>query len=164
MALDVASRLLDSGGYDTLLIVSSDKASVGLDWEHDIETAGNFGDGAAAFILRRGATAEDGITILASRFETHSEGVAYCQIPGGGSRYHPARTLGDYVPYGFFQMQGKEVFRLTSRVMPPFVDAALQQAGVGRKEVRWAEALDWAWAPSWSRSEHDKGRGACGGT
>jgi 3-oxoacyl-[acyl-carrier-protein] synthase-3 len=69
-AFDVASNLLEA--YPTILIVTCDIASTGLDWS-DIRTAGIFGDGASAMIVQKSVKGG----IIVSNFETHSEGYAY---------------------------------------------------------------------------------------
>ncbi len=132
MALDVASRLLLSSDYQNIVIVSSDIASVGLNWDK-LESAAIFGDGAAAMIISRSNTGG----ILASRFETHSVGYDHCVIPGGGSRRHPSNTPGNYLPHAQFQMQGKEVYRLAAKILPKFVDQLLKSARLTMEDIDW---------------------------
>ena len=49
-ALEIAEMFLKTGKYKNILIVSSEIASIGINYSH-IESAGLFGDGAAAFII-----------------------------------------------------------------------------------------------------------------
>lgn len=51
-ALDIASYLIEGGRFKRALIVSSDIASAGLNWQ-DMETCTIFGDGAAACVLEK---------------------------------------------------------------------------------------------------------------
>lgn len=115
-ALRVAAGMLGSGGYRRIAVVASDLASRGLDWG-DPESALILGDGAAAVIVEAG---DDGCGIRAFRMETYPAGRAYCEIRGGGTERNP-RAGADPSDY-LFQMDGKAVFKLASRVMPDFLD------------------------------------------
>ena len=135
--LDVAASLIACGRYRNILLVSSEIASKGLNWRGDLETAGNFGDGAVALVLQPPAAGTGTVTLLAAAFETHHEGVGHCYIPGGGTRRHPAFIPGDYAALGYFHMSGREVFRLSSRVLPPFIDRLLASAGLRVADLDW---------------------------
>ena len=134
MAIDIAATMIHSQQYNTILIVSSDIASVGIDWQ-DQETRGLFGDGAAALIISRSTAPTQGLLI--SHFETHSEGLNYCQIKGGGSLHHPKNISGDYTEFGQFKMQGKAVFRLTASVIQPFIKKTLSQCDLSLDDINW---------------------------
>ncbi len=134
-AIDVANALILNNTYNNILIVSSEIASVGIDW-NDKETGGMFGDGAAAFVL--GQTNLTSKRLIASHFETHSEGYESCQILGGGSLNHPAKVESkDYTDYGMFKMNGKDAYRITAKVMPKFLKALLQKANISLSEIDW---------------------------
>ncbi|MCL1123436.1 3-oxoacyl-[acyl-carrier-protein] synthase III C-terminal domain-containing protein [Shewanella surugensis] len=133
-ALDIAHALLSTQRYKNILIVSSEIASVGLDWSVR-ETGGLFGDGAAALIVSH--STQNNTRILASHFETFSEGVEMCQIRGLGTLNHPANTQGDYRPYGLFEMQGKAVFRLTTQHIQNFVDNLLAKTSYTLQDMDW---------------------------
>lgn len=132
MALDTLSWALNGGQYRRILVVASDIASCGLDWQ-ELTTAAIFGDGAAAAVI----SSEGPSRILASAFQTFSEGAHFCEIPAGGSRFHPTRTELDFGPLAQFRMDGKGVFRLAAKHMPPFVEALLQKAGISAAEIDW---------------------------
>ncbi len=133
VALDTASCLIDAGRYRRILIVSSDIASCGLDWSK-LEASGIFGDGAAAAVVGP-SEAADASALLASSFATLSEGAHTCEIPGGGSRHHPGRIDGPYLPLTLFRMDGKAVFRLAAEHLPGFLDALLAAAGLSLAEI-----------------------------
>lgn len=138
MAIDVATSLISLGKYKNILIFSSDIASVGIDWS-EINTGGLFGDGAAAIILSCIESDESQTypTILATRFETHSEGVSYCQIKGGGSLYHPSKIDGDYKKYGKFEMKGKEIYKLTIKVIDAFIERIFSETNLTQNDINW---------------------------
>lgn len=134
-AVDFAGYMLQAGRYRNVMVVSTDLASVGLDW-NDLETCGMFGDGAAAALLTRaqsdmGTETDEGSAILAARFETLSDGVDFCKIPAGGSRYHPGKVEGrDFMELNLFKMRGKPLFRLMAAEIPAFIHKLLDNAGM----------------------------------
>lgn len=134
MAIDIASSMIDRGQYKKILIYSSEIASVGVQWDN-IQVGGLFGDGAAALILAKSACQRKGIR--ATSFETHSEGYDYCQIKGGGSLHHPSKITGDYAPYGLFEMKGKEIYKLTAKVMEPFINSLLNKSNLSLDDIDW---------------------------
>ena len=129
-AFDVASNLLDT--YPRILIVSCDIASTGLDWS-DIRTAGIFGDGAAAIVLEK--STKGGIVV--SNFETYSEGFEFCQIKGGGTKNPPSLYKGDYKEVGVFEMNGKKLFKLSSKILPNFIHNTLRTKGLTLDDIDW---------------------------
>ena len=132
VALDTIAYLVDAGRYQRVLIVSADIASCGLDWTR-VEASGIFGDGAAAVVL--GGAEETGSGVLASAFATFSEGAHYCEIKGGGSRYHPSRIATPFAPLTRFEMDGEAVFRLVGSRLRPFVTALMCASGIRLPDV-----------------------------
>ncbi|KQQ55585.1 3-oxoacyl-ACP synthase [Pseudomonas sp. Leaf127] len=132
-ALDTLSWPLVAGRYRRVLLVCSDIASCGLDWQQ-VPVSGIFGDGAAAVVL---GVSEGGAKIIASNLQTFSEGAHLCQIPAGGSRFHPQRIDIPFEPLTRFSMQGKGVFRLASRHLPTLTNDLLDQAGLTQDQIDW---------------------------
>lgn len=128
-ALDLVATLVDAGRYERVLVVSSDLASVGLDFS-DLGASGIFGDGAAAAVL--GPAGGSGSAVLAAGFETYSSGAHACEIKGGGSRWAPDRVAGegDYADWCRFRMDGGAALRLAVRHLPPLVERLTAAAGV----------------------------------
>lgn len=126
-ALHVAASLLKTGAHRRIAIVSCDFASRGLDWSHP-EASWIFGDGAAALIVD--AQGEGGIEAYVQT--TYPKGFDHCQIIGGGSRAasRPATAKDD-----LFQMDGKAVFKLASKVLPGVVEDVLEKAGVDYSQI-----------------------------
>lgn len=130
-ALELVSYAIAAGRYETVLLVSADISSFTTDYQN-LKENGIFGDGAAAVVLRKSA-AGDGSRILASRSITLPEGVDFCRIRSGGSRYH--RRGGNEHAEAFFEMQGRALFALVGRALPSFVSELLEEAGVRREEL-----------------------------
>lgn len=131
-ALDLVAGQIALGRYRRVLIVAADVASCGLDWSR-LEASGIFGDGAGAAVL--GPAGDTGSALLASAFETISEGAHLCEIRAGGSRYHPGRVEEPFLPLAHFRMDGKAVFRLAGERMPAFLDRLLAAAGLRLSEI-----------------------------
>lgn len=130
-ALDLISCAVCVGRYRCALIVSADVASFCTDFRN-LRENGIFGDGAAAVVLTA-TPLDEGSGILAARSLTFPEGVDYCRIRSGGSRYH--RRGDDRHAQALFEMQGKPLFALALRTLPDFVEALLREAGVARAEL-----------------------------
>lgn len=130
-ALQVAAGLLATGSYRRIAVVASDLASRGVDWS-DAESSLIFGDGAAAVIVEAGDTGQG---IVGYRMETYPAGRAHCEIRGGGTERNP-RAGSDPADY-LFRMEGKAVFKLASKVMPPFLDKLMAtcDGGLGAVDV-----------------------------
>jgi len=132
-ALDVAASLLLTGRFRRMLIISSEVASLGLNWA-DPEASLIFGDGAAAAVVGCPGAAETS-RVVAARMETHSVGAHLTEIRGGGSALPAAcytvERAGDFL----FSMDGKAVFRFASRHLLPFVDRLLAEARLDLRDL-----------------------------
>ncbi|MBA4537979.1 beta-ketoacyl-ACP synthase III [Bacillus aquiflavi] len=117
---DLASYLIDSGRYKTILIVSSEISSIGLNWKQK-ESAVLFGDGAAAVVVQK-PRKEESSHILTARMETYSVGASHSEIPGGGTKIHPREHAHLSEEHFLFQMNGQAIFRLSSRLLPAFME------------------------------------------
>ena len=71
--------------------------------------------------------------ILAAQSVTLPEGVEFCRIRSGGSRFH--RRGQPEHSEALFEMRGKPLFALVARELPGFVEALLQEGAVTRDEL-----------------------------
>jgi len=114
-ALDTMSYLIEAGRYQTVLIVSSDVASVGLN-ENQKESYTLFSDGASAFVITASEDSDQGI--IGSIIRTYSEGAHATEIRGGGTlktaiKYRP-EDKADYT----FDMKGKPILSMCAKKLP----------------------------------------------
>lgn len=130
-ALDVSSALIEVGRFRRVMIVSSDVSAFTTD-RSDLKVGGLFGDGAAACLITA-AESGDSSAVLATESITLSDGVDYCRIPSGGSRFH-RRTPGSNSG-AFFEMTPKPLYALVAKEMPAFVNGLLEKAGVTMKDI-----------------------------
>lgn len=125
VALDIASFFISNHKYKNILLVTSDIASIGLNW-NDPETCTIFGDGAAAVVI---STNNNNSTILSSRLETYSDGHTFCQIRGGGTALHPRIANTDnYTSHMLFEMDGKSLIRFVSSKIQQITQKVLADA------------------------------------
>lgn len=134
VGLDTISYLIEAGRYNNVVIVSSDIATVALDWATPGESA-IFGDGAAAVVVRKSVPDEHSL-ILSSQIETYANGANDCHIKAGGSRYHPRRAAVDFAPLTFFHMDGPRLFRTVSKELPRVVSQLLDAAALTLEEIQ----------------------------
>ncbi len=128
VGLDTLSHLVAAGRYQRVVLVASEIASVGLNWQ-DAESCSLFGDGAAAVVIGRSRENETS-RIITARLETFTQGAHSAEIRGGGTRRHPRQyaetTHADFL----FRMDGRGVFKIASEILPGFVERLFAQAGL----------------------------------
>lgn len=131
--LEVASNLIATGAYKTVLLISAEKPSVALNYDEP-ESSVLMGDGAAAVVLR--ASREDEPSdMFPAGFTTYSAGAEFARLQGGGSRFPPNQTHAT-PEVNLFHMEGPRIFRMTQKMSVPFVQNYLS-------EVSWsADSLD----------------------
>lgn len=127
--LDLLSHLVHSGAYKNVLLISSEIASIGINPNHK-ESYVLFGDAAAACIITHKPNTG---TIIASRMETYSEGARLTEIRGGGTNLHPNhhQVKDDYL----FDMNGKEIFRLSSKHITGFIERLFMDTGLSLDDI-----------------------------
>ncbi|QZY54024.1 beta-ketoacyl-ACP synthase III [Crassaminicella profunda] len=129
-ALDTLSYLVEGGRYENVLIVSSEIASVGINWKDD-KSAALFGDGAAAVVLGKTPLQENS-KIIYSKMMTFSEGAHLSEIYGGGSKFPPnLHNLTEETKEQFlFSMDGVKIFKMARKIMPNFVNTIWKESGL----------------------------------
>ena len=131
-ALEFASAWLAARGAGRVLLVSSEIASQGVDWD-DPGAACLFGDGAAAFLLEHSPGAESGL--LASRFETFGEGAEHCEVRAGMQSQPPWTYTPERHKEFVFRMDGPAVHRLAAKRLPGLVERVLADAGLSPRDL-----------------------------
>lgn len=131
---DLISYAIQQARYKNVLLVSSEIASVGLDWK-DKESCTLFGDGAAAVILRKSGDDENSKLVHAN-MQTFSEGAHLTEIVGGGTRYHPRYHMEDDGKPHLFSMDGRRVYKLSIKILPSFVHNLLTSANLSLDDIK----------------------------
>lgn len=130
--LSVAKAYVESGLYQNVLVVASEKLSSVVDYE-DRGTCILFGDGAAACIV-----SNQGKGLRIRDIVLGSDG---CQgeilmMPGGGSRNPASKETVDAKMH-YIKMEGKDVFKHAVRRMETSSKECIEKAGLQESDISW---------------------------
>ncbi len=129
-ALSTGSQFIAAGTYRTVLVIGAETFSRILDWQ-DRSTCVLFGDGAGAVVLR--ATDEPG-GLLSFVLGSDGSGACHLYVPAGGSRLPASHATVDERKH-YVKMNGREVFRFATSVVPDSVLQAIERAGLTTDDV-----------------------------
>jgi 3-oxoacyl-[acyl-carrier-protein] synthase-3 len=122
--LSVAGDVIRSGGAEHILVIGSETLSRITDWT-DRNTCVLFGDGAGAVVL---SACDEECGVLASVLGSDGSGGELLIVPAGGSRCPTTQETvrnGDH----FIKMNGREVFRFATTIVPKATEAVVKKAG-----------------------------------
>ena len=133
-ALHTASSLIQSKSYMRILIISSDRGTVGRNFEEP-ESASLLGDGAAA-VLVEPSVAEDRSEFLYHTMSTWPSGTELTEVRGGGTRKHP---LDPYTKRNdnLFSMDGPAVYKIARKEVYKMLLKTLKETGLKRESIDW---------------------------
>lgn len=136
VALDLATLQIAAGRVKHVLVVTSEIASRALPWSDAPETAGLFGDGAAAFVVSApGAQPGEGARFGGFHMETYAEGYEACTLAAGGTGIDFHRDPEAFARNAYFRMDGKALYRITAAALPGFLDRLLAKSGLRRDDI-----------------------------
>ncbi len=130
-ALDIARNFIESGNYNTVLVITSEVLSRFMDWS-DRTTCVLFGDGSASFVLRR--SQKPGI--LSSYLMGDGSLGELLKFPAGGTREPTSIFTLEEHKHGV-KMRGREVFRYAVNYMIEASLKALERANLTPEDVDW---------------------------
>ncbi|MBX9404022.1 ketoacyl-ACP synthase III [Lysobacter sp. BMK333-48F3] len=133
-AVEMAAERIHHGRIERALVVSSEIASVGLNFA-DAEVCTLFGDGAAAAVLER-APDDSPSRIHRVAWRTLGEGVELTTLRGGGS-WRPPLGASTRPEDAYFSMQGPAALRSGIRLVPHVMRALALEDRQARRELRW---------------------------
>ncbi len=135
--LSVAKGLVDSGQAKGVLLVTTDTYSKFIHPE-DRSNRAIFGDAAAVSLIS--AASSNGL--FKFLFGTDGDGYNHLIVRNGGGRFpfqqQPQEKIygsGNVYTDNNFYMNGPEVFRFTSRVIPPFIEEVLRENEVAKENI-----------------------------
>lgn len=123
-ALSLAADVIRAGNVQHVLVVGAETLSRVVDWT-DRNTCVLFGDGAGAVVVSASA---ERCGVLASVLGSDGSGAELLFVPGGGSRLptsHETIAGGSH----FVKMNGREVFRFATTIMPKATQQVLAKVG-----------------------------------
>lgn len=133
-ALESAARILSMDEHRCALVVSSEVASRALPWKADPATALLFGDGAGAVVLEPTPSNKKSV-LLATHMRCFPSAYSASQIGAGGTRFDYRAERDAFDGHTVFEMNGRELFRITAQHFSSFLDGLLSKAGWTRECV-----------------------------
>jgi len=128
--LSVASQFVESGVYDHILVVGTEKLSFITNWS-DRTTCVLFGDGAGAAVL---GPCESDRGILGFELGAEGTGGDLLCVPSGGSLRpltHERLDAGEH----YLRMNGREVFKFAARALSDSPARVMARLGIAPSEV-----------------------------
>ena len=133
-ALDTASYFINNGKYKRILVVSSDIASVGIDYA-DPKSCILFGDGAGAVIVEK-ADKECPSKIFTYKFKTYGNGADHACIKGGGTSLYATNYNKENEKDFLFHMDGTKLYEIATRKMGQIFNETLSSVGLTLDDIR----------------------------
>ena len=133
-ALHTASSLIQSKSYKRILIISSDRGTVGRNFKEP-ESASLLGDGAAA-VLVEPSDIKDRSQLLYHTMNTWPSGTELTEVRGGGTRRHPldpSTSRND----NLFSMDGPAVYKIARKEVYRMLLKTLKETGLKRQSIDW---------------------------
>jgi 3-oxoacyl-[acyl-carrier-protein] synthase III len=128
--LAVGTQFVETGAYNTVLVVAAEALSRFLDWQ-DRSTCVLFGDGAGAVVLQ---PSDKPAGPLSSVLGSYGAGEDLIKLPAGGARFPASEaTLAEGKHY--IKMNGKETYRFAVRILGDSAIEALDKAGLAYKDI-----------------------------
>ncbi|MFC1478226.1 beta-ketoacyl-ACP synthase III [Candidatus Margulisiibacteriota bacterium] len=129
-ALTTANQYIKAGMYKNILVIGADTLSKFVNWE-DRNTCVLFGDGAGAVVLQP-SESESGI--IASYLGADGKGGKFLCNPAGGSR-KPIDQESLDLKQNCITMNGREVFKFSTRVIIDGVKKVIEMAGLQLSDI-----------------------------
>ena len=133
-ALHTASSLIQSKSYKRILIISSDRGTVGRNFKEP-ESACLLGDGAAA-VLVEPSDKKDRSQFLYHTMSTWPSGTELTEVRGGGTRRHPLDPNTNRND-NLFSMDGPAVYKIARREVYRMLLKTLKETGLKRQSIDW---------------------------
>jgi 3-oxoacyl-[acyl-carrier-protein] synthase-3 len=130
--MSVASQFIETGKYQKVVVVGTDKMSSILDYT-DRATCIIFGDGAGAVLFEPN---EEGLGVQDFILKSDGQGRHYLNIKAGGSAYPASRETVDNKEHYVFQ-DGKTVFKYAVTGMADVSAEIMQRNQLAADDINW---------------------------
>jgi 3-oxoacyl-[acyl-carrier-protein] synthase-3 len=133
-ALNTAASLIISNSYKRILIISSDRGTLGRNF-NEPESASLLGDGAAAVVIEPSFDNEKS-ELLYFDMKTFPSGANLTEVRGGGTNKHPHdpnTTRED----NLFTMDGPSVYKIARKEVYRLMLKTMKSTGLNRKDIDW---------------------------
>jgi 3-oxoacyl-[acyl-carrier-protein] synthase-3 len=127
-SLTVATAMIRSAGYKTVLVIGAERVTWFLNWSLR-DTAVLFGDGAGAAVLQ---PSEEKLGLIASHLGCEGEALDALHVPNFGTAGN--RFVENYSAFGV-QFDGREIFRRAVRGMAREIEIVKAETGLNSSEI-----------------------------
>ena len=132
VAVHNAAALIHAGAYRRILVVSSELATRGRNF-NEPESASLFGDGAAAVVLEPTPEGESS-EFIGFELGTWPKGAPFTEVRGGGTRQHPDDPTTRPAD-NLFHMDGPAIYKMALRRVPAVFGKLFTRCGVKPSEI-----------------------------
>ncbi len=130
-ALQVGSKLVESGAQKKVLVIGADTMSSIIDYT-DRATCVLFGDGAGAVLIEPAADGEIGM--IDFHHEIDGSGACALFMPGGGSLHPPSHETVDKKMH-YVHQDGQAVYKFAVRKMVEATEIVLNRNGITGNDI-----------------------------
>lgn len=130
-ALQVGTKLIETGAHEKVLVIGADVMSSVIDYT-DRTTCVIFGDGAGAVLLE--PCVADEVGMVDYHHEIDGSGGVSLNMPGGGS-LHPATAETVAAKMHYVHQDGQAVYKFAVRKMSEAAETLLERNGVKGSEL-----------------------------
>ena len=128
-AFHTASSLIEAKQYKKILIVSSDRGSIGRNFSEP-ESSALLGDASAAIIIEPSNHAK----LIDYKMETYPEGALFTQVKGGGTYRHPDNPQTIDKDH-YFTMSGPQVYKMARKKVYSMIGNILSKNNLSIKDI-----------------------------
>lgn len=128
-AFHTASSLIEAKQYKKILIVSSDRGSIGRNFSEP-ESSALLGDASAAIIIEPSNHAK----LIDYKMETYPEGALFTQVKGGGTYRHPDNPQTIDKDH-YFTMSGPQVYKMARKKVYSMIGKILSKNNLSIKDI-----------------------------
>ena len=133
-AFHTASSLIQSQSYKRILIISSDRGTIGRNFDEP-ESASLLGDGAASVLLEPSFNQESS-QLLYHTMSTWPSGTNLTEVRGGGTKKHPLNPNTKRED-NLFSMDGPAVYKIARKQVYRMLLRALNETGLDKESIDW---------------------------
>lgn len=130
-ALQIGTKLVESGAHNRVMVIGADTMSSIIDYT-DRSTAVIFGDGAGAVLIEPAEPGEVGM--IGYKHEIDGSGACSLNMPGGGS-LHPTSAETVAKKMHFVHQDGQIVYKYAVRKMVEISSAVLAENSIGAADI-----------------------------
>lgn len=133
-AFHTASGLISSNAYKRILIISSDRGTIGRNFQEP-ESASLLGDGAAAILLEKSIGPERSELIHYS-MKTWPSCASLTEVRGGGTNRHP-QNPNTKIEDNLFSMNGPAIYKIARKKVQKLLFDLIKTTGLNKESIDW---------------------------